>query len=135
MTVEMHRMWGSVVVPDVYSDRTVTCEVYDVPLRIIRIRVILLLRKLQDRMIVVSVERRAIHEKLFVACGVHDLVDGYVVSDSWWWERNWVIRDANTQGIVSAATIVDRRWPCCACWENRFWRVVNKDYGLRPWVG
>lgn len=76
-------MWGRVIVPNIYSDATVCAKIYNIPLRVKRIGIVLFVREKQNGVIVVALEGTAVHDKEFMPCLVDDLVDSQVIRDAW----------------------------------------------------
>ena len=93
-------VWAGVVVVDVYADAAIGTEVDDVPFRVIWIGVVFLLSEEKDGVIVVSLERGAIHGEEFVPRLVDDLVDDKVVGYAWLGKSDGIVRHSIVERIL-----------------------------------
>ena len=131
VAVQVHWVRTRVVVVDVDADAAVCQEVYDIPLRVIGVGVVLLLGEEQYGVVVIALEGVAVHVEELLACCIDELVDGYVIGDAGLGKSDGVVWNCFVERIlgrvskcsctsiiyerityVGAEPIVDWVWPC-----------------------
>ncbi len=128
--VEMHGVRGGVVVPDVDADGGIRAEVHDVPFGVVGVGIVLLLGEEQDRIVVISNKRVSVHVKQFLTSGIEELIDGHVICDAGFWDRDSVSRDCIVERIIGALSVIYGGGVGGCGWDGVIWCAINENDSL-----